>query len=245
MRDSRVHQLGKMPNVQICRSSPLTAPDILEYGFQHVAIATGAHWRKDGIGRWHREAIRGHDLPQVFTPDDVIAGAKLSGPVAIFDDDQYYIGGLVAEVLRRDGLSVALVTPGTQVSAWSANTSEQERIQARLLELGIDVVTGKTVEGFDGEGVDLVCIYTGRTSRRAAVSLVTVTARIPNDHLYQALTADADTLLPAGIKSVTQLSDCLAPSTIAAAVYSGHCFARELDAPDSGYVPFKRERATV
>jgi len=106
-------------------------------------------------------------------------------------------------------------------------------------------VTGKTVEGFDGEGVDLACIHTGRTSRRAAMSLVMVTARIPNDQLYRAIAADGDTSLPAGIKSVTRIGDCLAPSTIAAAVYSGHGFARELDAPDPGFVPFKRERAAV
>jgi dimethylamine/trimethylamine dehydrogenase len=245
VRDWRVHQLGKLPNVQIVPGSPLTAPEILEYDFEHVAIATGAHWRKDGVGRWNREAIRGNDLPRVFTPDDIIAGAKLSGPVVVFDDDHYYMGGLVAEALREDGLSVALVIPGTQVSAWSASTNEQERIQTRLLELDIDVVTGKTVEGFDGEGVDLACIHTGRTSRRAAMSLVMVTARIPNDQLYRGIAADGDTPLPAGIKSVTRIGDCLAPSTIAAAVYSGHDFARELDAPDPGIVPFKRERAAV
>jgi dimethylamine/trimethylamine dehydrogenase len=106
-------------------------------------------------------------------------------------------------------------------------------------------VTGKALKNFDGEGVDLACVYTGRTSRRAAASLVMVTARTPNEDLYRALTADPDTLRPAGIQSVTRIGDCLAPGTVAAAVFSGHSFARELDAPDPGYVPFRRERSTV
>jgi dimethylamine/trimethylamine dehydrogenase len=245
VHDWRVHQLDKLSNVEVYRGSPLSAADILEYGWEHVAIATGAHWRKDGTGRWHREAIGGCDLPQVFTPDDVMAGAKLSGPVVVFDDDHYYMGAVVAEALRRDGLDVALVTPASRVSAWAESTIEQERSQARLLELDVDVVAEKALMNFDGEAVDLACVYTGRTSRRAAASLVMVTSRTPNDDLYRALTADPDTLRPAGIQSVTRIGDCLAPGTIAAAVFSGHAFARELDAPDPGDVPFRRERATV
>jgi dimethylamine/trimethylamine dehydrogenase len=174
-----------------------------------------------------------------------MAGAKLAGPVVVFDDDHYYMGAVVAEALRRDGLDVALVTPASRVSTWAEYTTEQERSQARLLELDVDLVTGKALENFDGEGVDLACVYTGRTSRRAAASLVMVTARTPNDDLYRALTADPDTLRPADIQSVTRIGDCLAPGTVAAAVFSGHSFARELDAPDPGYVPFHRERATV
>ena len=197
VHDWRVHQLDKLPNVEVYRGSRLSAADILEYGFEHVAIATGAHWRKDGIGRWHREAIAGCDLPQVFTPDDVMAGAKLSDPVVVFDDDHYYMGAVIAEALRRDGLGVALVTPASRVSTWAEWTNEQERSQARLLELDVDVVTQQALTNFDGEAVDLACVYTGRSSRRAAASLVMVTARTPNDDLYRALTADPDALRPA------------------------------------------------
>ena len=35
----------------------------------------------------------------------------------------------------------------------------------------------------------------------------------------------------AGIRSVALIGDCLAPGTIAAAVYSGHRIAREFDVP--------------
>ncbi len=46
-----------------------------------------------------------------------------------------------------------------------------------------------------------------------------------------------------GLRSVTRVGDCLAPATIAAAVYDGHRYARELDGEvDPDAVPFKRGR---
>jgi dimethylamine/trimethylamine dehydrogenase len=40
---------------------------------------------------------------------------------------------------------------------------------------------------------------------------------------------------------VVRIGDCLAPSTIAAAVYAGHRYGREIDAPPGDAVAFKRE----
>jgi dimethylamine/trimethylamine dehydrogenase len=37
------------------------------------------------------------------------------------------------------------------------------------------------------------------------------------------------------------IGDCLAPSTIAAAVYAGHRYAREFDKPSAQDVAFARE----
>jgi dimethylamine/trimethylamine dehydrogenase len=58
-------------------------------------------------------------------------------PVVIFDDDDYYLGGVLAEKVQRDGHDVVLVTPAPLVSAWTVFTLEQEMIQKRLLELGV------------------------------------------------------------------------------------------------------------
>jgi len=71
------------------------------------------------------------------------------------------------------------------------------------------------------------------------------TANIFDDALYQELAQHPDSLLADGIASVTRIGDCLAPGTLASAVYSGHRYARELDEPDVGDVPFRRERVTV
>ena len=47
-------------------------------------------------------------------------------------------------------------------------------------------------------------------------------------------------LVAAGIKSLPRIGDCHGPATIAAAVYEGHRYARELDVEsDPDGVPFK------
>jgi dimethylamine/trimethylamine dehydrogenase len=73
--------------------------------------------------------------------------------------------------------------------------------------------------------------------------VVLVTMRLPDDGLYHDLMSDAAALKAAGIKSVTRIGDCLSPGLIAASVYGGHKFARELDAdlPSIDDVPFRRE----
>ncbi len=58
--------------------------------------------------------------------------------------------------------------------------------------------------------------------------MVLVTAREPDNTLDQALTADQEATVAAGIRRLTRIGDALAPGTIAAATWSGHRFAREL-----------------
>ncbi len=65
--------------------------------------------------------------------------------------------------------------------------------------------------------------------------------RLPNDALYHELKSPPAALADAGINSVVRIGDCLAPSTIAAAVYAGHQYARQIHAAPTSDVPFKRE----
>ena len=231
VRDYRVAQIGKMTNVEVYRASRLTATDVLGFGFARVVLATGARWRRDGIGREHYQPIPGYDRARVLTPDDLMAGAEVTGPVAIFDDDHYYMGGVLAERLRNDGHGVTLVTPAADVSHWTHNTMEQHRIQTRLLELGVSIAAHRDLVAMDAESVTLSCVFTDRTEQRPAATVVLVTAREPEDALYRDLAAEPQALAEAGIASVARIGDCLAPATIAAAVWSGHRAARELEDP--------------
>jgi dimethylamine/trimethylamine dehydrogenase len=242
VRDYRVGQLQKMAEVEILRGSPVAAEHVLEFGARRVVLATGARWRRDGVGRAHTQPIPGFDLvDRIFTPYDVIDGRIVRGPVVVFDDDHYYLGGIVAEKLRADGIEVALVTPAEKVSAWTVNTLEQPAIQAHLLELGVEVVANRNLVGFDGARALLECVFTGRRVELAAGSIVTVTSRLPNDELATALDRLGDQVSAAGILSVTSIGDCWAPGTIAAGVYAGHRYAREFDWAPSDAVAFNRE----
>jgi dimethylamine/trimethylamine dehydrogenase len=242
VRDYRLNQLNKMQNVDIYRGSAVTAEHVLEFGATRVVLATGSRWRRDGVGRANTSPIPGLDRAGcVFTPEDLMAGLKPTGPVVVFDDDHYYLGAILAEKLRADGLAVTLVTPADKVSAWTVNTLEQHTIQKQLLALGVDIATSRNLIEFDGARVTLQCAYSERHSSVPAASLVTVTSRLPNDELAQALSGMTDAASRAGITSVESIGDCLAPSTIAAAVYAGHRYAREFDWPQSDAGAFRRE----
>jgi dimethylamine/trimethylamine dehydrogenase len=241
VRDHRLLQLEKTANVGLYRASRLDAGHVREMGAAHVAVATGATWRRDGVGRAHSAAVAGFDRACVYTPDDVMAGAEIAGPVVVFDDDHYYIGGVLAEKLRRRGLAVTLVTPAESASHWTHNTLEHERIQARLLELGVEIVANRAVTAFHGDHVATACVYTRRPRDIACRSVVTVTARLPNDDLCRDLRSDPAALAAAGIKSVTAIGDSYSPATIAHAVYAGHRYARALGAAVDSDRPFGRE----
>ena len=243
--DYRIQQIKRMRNIDVYLDSRLTAEDIFDFGASRVIVATGSHWRRDGIARWHLAPIDGFDRSPVFSPDDIMTGAELNGPVVLYDDDHYYMGGVLAEKLQLTGLQVTLVTSTGLVSQWCENTVEQERVQGRLLNLGVNLLTGKVVNRFDGEKAEITCVYTGDSFDQPAASLVTVTARIPHDGLYRELTSNPESLMDKGILQVHRIGDCRAPGIIAAAVYSGHKLARELDDPDAGYFSFKRERCTL
>ena len=239
--DYRVNQLQKMPNVEIFRDSALTADHIVEFGATRVILATGARWRRDGVGRSNPHPIPGFDRPgAICTPDDPLDMQGSAGPIVVFDDDHYYLGAVLAQQLKSAGRHVILVTPADSVSAWTANTLEQHAVQKQLLELGVDILTDRNIVEFDGQRLLLACTYTGRQSSVAAASVLTVTSRLPQEQLRHDLARMDEEVAAAGIVSVTSIGDCLAPSTIAAAVYAGHRHAREFDYPEH-QAPFLRE----
>ena len=86
------------------------------------------------------------------------------------------------------------------------------------------------------------CVFTGREREIAADAAVFVTARLPEDAVYRGLIDRRADWADAGLKTVRAVGDCLAPGTIAAAVWEGRRYAEELDEPPPGdTVPFRRE----
>ena len=246
VRDYRLNQLNKMQNVVVLRGSRVTVAEVLEFGATRVVLATGSRWRRDGVGRANSRPVRGFEAPHcVLTPDDLIGRAAIAGPIVVFDDDHYYLGAILAEKLRLEGHEVVLVTPSDRVSAWTVNTLEQHAVQRRVMDLGIEVRTNRNVVEFDGAELVLECTYTARRTTLRAAAIVTVTSRLPNDELANALNENPESVTASGIVSIASIGDCLAPSTIAAAVYSGHRHAREFDHPACDGVPFQRELTDI
>ena len=232
VKDWRLGQIAKLANVEIYRGSPLSAEQVLEFGFEHVCLATGSTWRRSGVGRSSFKPFAGHDHARVFTPDDVMAGGIPGSRILVYDDDHFYMGGVVAEAVRTAGAETVLVTSADCVSPSCANTLDQPRIQARLMALGVEVVCARTLTAFDGDEASLACVYGGSLRRTACDSVVVVTSREPEEELWLNLTGDPDRLSDAGIRTLKRIGDCEAPGLVASAVHAGHLYARTLDAPD-------------
>jgi dimethylamine/trimethylamine dehydrogenase len=252
--DWRLTQIRKMKNVAVYPSSQMTAQDILGSGTQNVILATGATWRRDGMGRTLRKPIRGHELQSVFSPDDLMEGGKVIGNLAgsstgalrnhwiIYDDDHYYMGGVLAELLAEQGLRVSLVTPAPLVSYWSQFTLEQERIQHKLMRLGVKIYPQHVLSEIEEGCVRLLNTVSAEGTELARDGVVLVSDRISNDSLYYEL---KPALEGGKIQSLRAIGDAEAPNIIAQAVFSGHLAAREFEEENVEGTPFKVERMLI
>ena len=243
--DHRLAAFHKLPNVETYLASKLGAEDTMAFGAPHIVLATGARWRRDGVGQRQRLPLPITDTETaIFTPDDIMAGrAPADGPILVYDDDGYIMAGLIAEKLTLDGRNVTLMMPDAKVSPWTDNTLEQHAIQRRLLKLGVSILANRQLAALQGD-VRHTCVYTGAEAELEMAAVVLVTSRTSNDGLWRELQTHAE----AGEipwRSLTRIGDALAPATIAHAVYAGHRYAREFDAPKAEGTPYKRERATI
>ena len=109
----------------------------------------------------------------------------------------------------------------------------------------LELATQTNLTAAETGKVELSCIFTVRKIEKKCDSLLLVTERIPIDGLFNSLNGDPERLTNAGIKTLKCIGDSFAPATIAAAVYSGHLAARELQAEPQEDVPFLRERIQI
>jgi dimethylamine/trimethylamine dehydrogenase len=240
--DWRIGQLQRMANVDVYRTSPMTAADILETGIANVIVATGSAYRRDGIGRTLWQPIPGHGLPHVLTPDDVFGDRPLTGRVVIYDDDHYVMGGALAELCALRGCEVTLVTPAPEVSYWTRFALEQERIEKRLRGLGVTLLTKHTLSRIEVDAATVTDGMSGADLACPADNVLLVTDRRPNDALYEEL---GPALADGRLRSLRLIGDAEAPNLIAQAVFSGHLAAREFGERPAAATPFKVERIAL
>ena len=241
VRDHRVHMLEKLSHVEVFRESQLTADTVFEVAPDHVVVATGSTWRRDGAGTLSPQTASINEGIRALTPDDLFAGAELEGVVTLYDDEHYFMGGALAEHLVKAGHKVSLVTPHTLVSAWTEMTNEQIFIQKKLAELGVEFSFSRALVEAGTDGFVWQSTYSDQRFETAPGQLVLVTGRMPRRALFDELQARSAEWGDAGLKSVTRIGDCLVPSTIADAVHRGHKYARELEVPAANRL-VKRER---
>ena len=230
--DWRLGQLRGRSNVSLYPGSELKVDDIFGLEHSHVVIATGAHWTRMLFSTLEF-AVGQLDGPGVYTPDDLAAGVVPEGPVLVFDFDNYYMGGAVAEQLARTGTETTYVTTAGNASAWTFMTNELPLVHRALAKAHVPIHTLKRVTAFGGDAATVADVYSGAEQKIACRSLVIVGVRKPRDELYHSLMARDGDLKNAGIAAVTRIGDSLAPGAIVHAVHAGHHFARGFDHPPS------------
>ena len=235
--DYRLWNLQQMGNVDIFTSSPLETDDLEDFGADNIIFATGASWRRDGVGGSNFDPVDWAEGTTVLTPDDIIAGVIPDGPVVIYDDDHNYMASILAELLRAKGCETTYVTPLASVATWTAHTLEQRSIIGRFKSQGIPIHVNSTLSGYSNGVVTVQDAYAVNSERQfEAAALLFVGARLPNKRLFDGF---------AQTQSATQgvlAGDCLVPGMIQAAVHSGHRIAKELIYGGAG--PFKLEKPT-
>jgi dimethylamine/trimethylamine dehydrogenase len=227
VRDWRVTQLHKLPNVNVYLGNELSAQDILGFDADQIVLATGSRWRTDGVGRASYSPIPLSTQLRLFTPDDILRDRLPSGTIVVYDDDHYYMGAVIAEKLALLGNEVTLVTPAADISAFTINTLEHLRTARHLNELGVRMVTHLALAQSGPDWVGFCDSRTEAPCRIPAGAMVLVTSRLPNTQLASSL---ADAVEERGEpKRIARIGDCEAPGAIFSAVYSGHRFAREFE----------------
>jgi dimethylamine/trimethylamine dehydrogenase len=246
--DWRLGQLAKLDHVTLFPGNRLSVDDILGLEHQRIVLATGARWTRMLYSPLelpvNSPGADGAPLTNVFTPDDVAAGAHMDGPIVVFDYDNYYMGGVLAERLASGGAAVTYVTPAGHASAWTLMTNEQPQVHRALAKAGIALHTLSLVKAFESPEIVLANLFTGAEQRLPCRSLVVVGARLPHGELYDALLSRQSEWAAAGIDTVDRIGDALAPGAIAHAVYSGHRYAREFDR-EAGTALSKRDAPLV
>jgi dimethylamine/trimethylamine dehydrogenase len=236
VRDYRLQQINKMPNVQVFLDSKMTLENVRETECSLVAIATGSRWGNTGIGKFLSNPILGHDQTHVYTPDDIMAGAVLEGSVVIYEDDHYYMASIIAEKLLAAGNQVAIVTPAASVAGFTQMTLEIEAIHKRLYKMGVQIIGHHDISNITAKHITVRSIYTGDKKILGCDNVIIVAGRTPIDALYHGLIKNS-------IKGqkIVSIGDCTAPSTIAAAVFAGHKLGRDLGLGLMDKAPFLRE----
>ena len=230
--DNRVHEILQKNNIEVYKDSKLSLELVKELGINNIFLATGSSWRKDGIGRSRRNPIKGLEGITVYSPEEAVENEKnIKDTIVIYDDEQGYLAGVIADHLKAKNVEVVFITPASVVSPWTDSTLEQKRVQESLINSGVKIICNQSIYKIENATALLECTYTGSITKVPCKSIVMVTERISNSTLY-------DNLMQSNLEGKTQyniqaIGDAEAPGLIADAVYLGHLAAQNFEASDA------------
>ena len=209
--------------VDLRYNSYLEAEEIAAIEADAILIATGAQAEGSGFQKAlpERASLPGVDLPNVFSPEDVMGRAARPGNrVIVLDEAGDWRGCGTAWHLAEAGHEIVLVTPEAMVARFLARSATDLPLRRSLAGRGARFITEHAINGWVGDGADLLNLLTGETRYVAADALVLATGKRAEDGVCRDLTR-------LGIPS-RLIGDAHAPRNAAAAIHEGRIAGLEV-----------------
>jgi 2,4-dienoyl-CoA reductase-like NADH-dependent reductase (Old Yellow Enzyme family) len=206
------------------RLSTTVAPDEIEDLLRaetpdHVVLATGATWRRDGFQAFTGNPIPGWETGNCISWTDALTDTS-DGPFLVLDDAAGIIAPLIALHLRARG-PVRLVTRWPMVGMDTLPSMYFDWIIKELYEANIELTVDHFVEQIDHDQLKLYNVRSNETGpTTTANTIVMVTSRTSDHHLKTALHNTGH--------NHETIGDATAPRSAFEAVYEAHRQARKL-----------------
>lgn len=185
----------------------------------HVILATGSRWRRDGFQGFTGGPVPGWDTGNCRAWPDALTEDESEGPFVVLDDAAGPIGPLVAVQLSGQG-PVTIVTRWPMVGMDTLASMYFDWIIADLYAAGVNIVHDHFVEAIDGSDVRLYNVHHARlTQTIQGQAIFMVTGRHSDRTLEPALRASH--------VSFESIGDAVAPRTAFEVIYEAHRQARK------------------
>jgi 2,4-dienoyl-CoA reductase-like NADH-dependent reductase (Old Yellow Enzyme family)/thioredoxin reductase len=201
-----------------------------EHKPDHVVVATGAHFHRDGFQGQTAQPITGWESGNCVTWDEVALGAvKPSGQVLVIDDIQDVAAPLIAAAISSSADHVTLVTRWPMVAMETAPDVYLHWMLTYLYQTDVEMLRDHLVTSIDGTAVTAINIYHQDAARELHADwIVMATGRRSENSLYYMLRER-------GV-SVEMIGDATAPRGTYEATFEGHRQARKLGTAALGEV---------
>ncbi len=188
----------------------------------HVIVATGASYRRDGFQGQTGKPIPGWDTGRCVSWDDIaldrVSGSR--GDCLVIDEMADVAAPLTAVKLAQQGARVRLLTRWPMVGMETVPEVYFHWIMTYLHESGVELLTSHSVKQIRGNEAEIVNVYQPSSTKRIEADLIVMaTARNSETEIYQ--------LLRQRRTDVEVIGCAVAPRTVYEATLEGHRAARK------------------
>ena len=191
----------------------------------HVVVASGARYRRDGFQGQTGKPIPGWETGNCVAWDEVALEkvSPPSGEALVIDEMADVAAPLTAVKLATQGAKVRLLTRWPMIGMETVAEVYFHWVMTYLQQANVELLTSYRVKQINGRTVEIANVYDPSRSLRIDAQLVVMaTARSSETEIYH--------LLRQRGVSVEAIGCAVAPRTVYEATLEGHRAARKLDA---------------